>query len=94
MHHEHYATVSVLRTIELMLGMAPLSTYAAMATPMYDSFASSPALRSYRAIEAEVSLTERSTPAAYGSRLSEQIDFSQPDAAPVRVLGNILAHNH
>jgi YVTN family beta-propeller protein len=36
--HVHYDQASVLRTMELMLGVTPLSAYDAGATPLYDLF--------------------------------------------------------
>jgi YVTN family beta-propeller protein len=38
-----YTTSAMLRTIELLLGMQPMSQYDAAATPMYASFSSEPA---------------------------------------------------
>lgn len=38
MSHVHYDTVSMLRTMELILGIPPMSQYDAAATPMYDLF--------------------------------------------------------
>jgi YVTN family beta-propeller protein len=94
LRHEHYATVSVLRTIEIMLGMRPLSTYDAMAVPMFSAFKPARDLRPYDAIGPEVSLTRRNARTAYGAAVSARLDFSKPDAAPDAVLGEILAHNH
>ncbi len=94
LRHEHYATVSVLRTIEMMLGMRPLSTYDAMAVPMYASFTAKPDLRPYDAIAPKVPLTDRNSKVAYGAALSAGLDFSRPDAVPGDVLDAILAHNH
>lgn len=92
--HEHYATVSVLRTLEMMLGMQPLSTYDAMALPMYAAFTAVPDLRPYTALAPEISLTERNLRTAYGAGISEHLNFSIPDAVPDDVLNDILAHNH
>ena len=36
--HAHYDQASMVRTIELILGLAPLSAYDSGATPMYDLF--------------------------------------------------------
>jgi DNA-binding beta-propeller fold protein YncE len=92
--HEHYATVSILRTIEIMLGMQPLSTYDAMAVPMYFAFTSLPDTRPYRAVAPEVDVTRRNAKVAYGATLSARLDFSRPDANGGGVLEDILAHNH
>jgi len=48
--HSRYDQFSVLRTIELILGLNPLSTYDALATPMYDAFTSTPNNAPYTAI--------------------------------------------
>jgi hypothetical protein len=92
--HEHYATVSVLRTLEMMLGMKPLSTYDAMALPMYEAFTSVPNLNPYTVVPPEISLTERNLKTAYGAAISEHLNFSIPDAVPDDILNDILAHNH
>ena len=94
LRHEHYATVSVLRTIETMLGMQPLSTYDAMAVPMFAAFTTKPDLRPYDAIAPEVPLSDRNSKVSYGAAVSARLDFSRADAAPDGALNDILAHNH
>jgi DNA-binding beta-propeller fold protein YncE len=94
LRHEHYATVSVLRTIEMMLGMRPLSTYDAMALPMFSAFTPVPNLRPFSTLAPEVSLSQRNARTAYGSAISARLNFSVPDAAPDGVLNDILAGNH
>lgn len=91
--HTHYATTSILRTIEIILGMPPLSTYDAMAVPMNDAFSSIPHLQAYQAIRPDIDLTARNSPTAFGARVSAGLDFSKPDAVAAGVLLNILAHN-
>ena len=93
-NHSHYATVSMLRTIELMLGIAPLSAYDAMAVPMYDAFAATPHLAPYDAIAPRISITARNAKTAYGAATSAAMDFSRPDAARAGALLDVLAHNH
>src|SRR6185312_14285753 len=44
-----YTTVSMLRTMELLLGIPPLTQHDAAATPMYNSFAATPDLSGYTA---------------------------------------------
>jgi len=91
--HEHYSTVSLLRTIEMVLGMEPLSTYDAMAVPMYDAFGDTAQLRPYSAIAPKIDITQRNVKTAYGAAVSERLDFSRPDATPPGVLEDIIAHN-
>jgi DNA-binding beta-propeller fold protein YncE len=92
-HHQHYTTQSILRTTELMLGMPPLSTYDAMAVPLYAAFATRADLRPYVAIHPSIDVTARNLKTAYASRLSSTLDFSRPDATPPGLLREIIAHN-
>lgn len=91
--HEHYTTASILRTIELILGIQPLSTYDAMAVPLYAAFTTRSNLRPFVAIHPRIDITARNLKTAYASRLSARLDFSRPDATPPGVLREIIAHN-
>jgi DNA-binding beta-propeller fold protein YncE len=92
--HAHYSTVSVIRTIELMLGMDPLSTYDGMAVPLDAAFTREPNLQPFDALAPTVDVNETNKKTAFGARASAAFDFSHPDAAPPRALLNVLAHNH
>ena len=50
-----YFTSGMLRTIEPIFGLKPMSQYAA-ATPMFNSFPAKPDLRPYQALPANVDL--------------------------------------
>ena len=91
--HAHYSTVSLLATIELMLGLKPLSTYDAMAVPLSAAFSPQAHVQPFNAIPPKVSLTTRNGAKAYGAKVSEALNFSRPDANPPGVLSQILAHN-
>lgn len=93
-HHEHYSTVAIVRTMELLLGMKPLSAYDAMAMPLYSAFSTTARQGPYRAVPPKVDTTARVLRTAYGSELSAHLNFRQPDATPPGVLRAILAHNH
>jgi hypothetical protein len=92
--HDHYSTVSVLRTIEITLGMRPLSTYDAMALPMYDAFAAAPRPQAFSAVRPDVDMSAKNTKLAFGAIISDSLDFSRPDAVRPGVLLSILARNH
>jgi hypothetical protein len=49
----------MLRTIELILGLKPMSQFDAAATPMFNSFPAKPDLRPYQALPANVDLEAR-----------------------------------
>jgi hypothetical protein len=88
--HEHYSTVSVLRTIELLLGMQPLSNYDATAMPLYAAFGATPNLAPFDATPPQIDVNARNARTAYGAAISERLDFSRPDANPPGVLGRLI----
>jgi hypothetical protein len=92
--HDHFATVSVLRTIELLLGLRPLSNYDATAAPLYAAFTTTANLAPFGVIAPKADLTTRNSKVAYGSALSARLDFRRPDAVAPAILTDILAHNH
>jgi DNA-binding beta-propeller fold protein YncE len=77
---EHYSTMSVLRTMELILGLRPLSVYDRKAVPLYAAFRTTPDLRPYDVIapKIDVAATNRNTP--QNIALSRNLDYSRPDA--------------
>ncbi len=89
----HYTTASLLRTIELILGMQPLSTYDAMALPLYAALGTAADLRPYDAIPTKIDMNARNGKTAYAAHLSSTLDFSHPDAITPGVLRDIIAHN-
>ena len=91
-HHAQYTTSSVLRTIELLLGLPAMTIYDALAPPMYDAFALQPDLRPYDVIAPQIDDTAKNVRTAYGAAQSERMDFRDADAADPRVLNDILAH--
>ncbi len=91
--HDHYSTASFVHTIELMLGLPPLSIYDATARPLYDAFSTSAVNASaFTAIRPGIDMHAVNSKAAYGSAISAKLDFSHPDRADPRVLNDILAH--
>jgi hypothetical protein len=88
--HTFYTTSGVLRTIELILGLAPMSQYDAAATPMYNAFVGTPDLSDYHRLQPRVSLDEKNLASAYGSAMSATMDFSIEDRAPEVLLNEIV----
>jgi YVTN family beta-propeller protein len=87
-----YSTVSLVRTIELILGLEPLSQYDAAARPMFNSFADKPDLTAYKHEPARIDLTEKNTRLAYGADRSSKMDFSEYDRIDDFELNEILWH--
>lgn len=85
-----YSTSSMLRTMELILGLKPMSQFDAAARPMYGSFKVDPDFRPYEHIVPKVDLTETNAAVAFGSKISEKLDFTKEDAADDLVLSEIV----
>jgi hypothetical protein len=85
-----YTTSGMLRTMELILGLPPMSQYDAAATPMYGSFQEKPVLTGYTHREARVSLDEKNEATAYGAAASMAMNLEQADRAPDLELNEIV----
>ena len=85
-----YSTASMLRTMELILGLKPMSQFDAAARPMYGSFTAKPDFTPYRHVKPDVDLDERNKPGAWGSRLSATFDFEKEDAVDDLLLNEVI----
>ena len=85
-----YSTVSLIRTIEIILGLSPLSQYDANATPMTAAFTTVPDFSPYRALPAQTPLDARNPMTGPGARASAKLDLSAPDRADPNALNEIL----
>jgi DNA-binding beta-propeller fold protein YncE len=85
-----YSTSSMLRTMELILGLKPMSQYDAQARAMAPAFQALPDLRPYDALPANVDLEERNTATAWGASMSARMDFSKEDAADDLQLNEVI----
>lgn len=85
-----YSTTSALRTIELILGLAPMSQFDAAALPLWQSFQGLPMLAPFSARPARVDLAAKNTAATWGARSSGQMDFSAPDRINDLALNEIV----
>jgi DNA-binding beta-propeller fold protein YncE len=85
-----YSTTSMLRTMELILGLQPMSQFDAAALPLWASFQEKPDTTPYTARPARVDLDARNTKLAWGARASEKMDFSEPDKVDDIVLNEIV----
>ncbi len=88
-----YSTSSLLRTMELILGLKPMTQYDSAATPMFNAFQAQPDLRPYEALPANVDLNEHNTALSWGSGPSSKMDFSKEDAADDHLLNEIIWHS-
>jgi DNA-binding beta-propeller fold protein YncE len=73
-----YSTTSMLRTMELILGLKPMTQFDAAAAPMFNSFQPVADTSPYIALPANVDLHETNSVAAWGAK--EKFDFAKEDA--------------
>jgi len=88
--HNMYSTSGVLRTIELILGLPPMSQYDAAAVPLYECFTNKPDLSPYITKPAEVDLEQRNVAVNESSRRSEAFNLAKEDSAPDLDLNEVV----
>jgi YVTN family beta-propeller protein len=89
-NHTMYSTSGMLRTMELILGLPPMSQYDAAALPMFDCFTAAPTLTPYRAKNAQVDLEARNVAWNKSAERSESFNFTREDAAPDLDLNEVV----
>jgi len=93
--HKFHSTVSMIRTMEMLLGMAPMNQLDASAIPM-DIFQETPDLTAYKAVLPTVAadnlLTEKVKDKATAEwmKKSNQQDFTHADMADAQTLNAII----
>jgi DNA-binding beta-propeller fold protein YncE len=80
--HTLYTTNSMLRTIELILGLPPMSQHDAAATPMYRCFSKTADLKPYTHRVPETNLEDRNTGLDPLSKQFDYFDFAKEDGVP------------
>ncbi|MBC7888902.1 MAG: bifunctional YncE family protein/alkaline phosphatase family protein [Ferruginibacter sp.] len=88
--HTMYSTSSMLRTMELILGLPPMSQYDAASTPMWNSFTAKPDLKQFIALPSNIDLNERNKSTSATAKLSETFDFSKEDRIPDLVFSEVI----
>ncbi|HLF20034.1 MAG TPA: alkaline phosphatase family protein [Bacteroidota bacterium] len=85
-----YATTSMLRTMELILGLPPMSQYDAASTPMFNAFTLNADTSRYIAEKPRYDVTRRNKDGDYGQVLMEGMNLAKEDAAPDRLFNEII----
>jgi YVTN family beta-propeller protein len=80
--HTMYSTTSMLRTIELILGIPPMTQYDAAATPMWRCFTNVPDTTGFTVRPLQIDINEKNTVENAWQRKSETFDFSKEDRVP------------
>ncbi|MBI3840309.1 MAG: bifunctional YncE family protein/alkaline phosphatase family protein [Planctomycetia bacterium] len=85
-----YTTVSMIRTLELILGLEPLSQFDAAAQPMFATFTDKADVAPYTAESARIDVNLKNDNLAYGAKRSSRMDFSEYDKIDDFELNEIL----
>lgn len=85
-----YNQTSVLRTMELIVGLRPMTHFDAGARPMFGSFSQQADASVFTAIPPKISLTERNPVNAPGAKQSARMNFSDADLADDDELNEVL----
>jgi hypothetical protein len=80
----------MLRTIELILGLKPMSQFDAAAAPMFAAFQGKPDLTPTPRFPARIDLDELNTKVTWGEKVSETMDFTKEDAADDLLLNEVI----
>ncbi len=85
-----YNTTSVLRTIELILGLKPMTMFDVSARPMSNVFTSTPDMSTYTNEPPRVPLDVKNPMTGPLAERSNKLDFRESDLADPRELNDIL----
>ena len=86
--HTRFDMASMHRTMELILGVPPMSQFDQMAIPMRELFTDTPDTTPYTSVPAGFPF--RSTRANRAAEISAQQDWSAPDRVPDELLNQLL----
>ncbi len=78
--HTLYTTSGVLKTIELILGLPPMTQYDLSATPIVNSITNNANTTPYNVIAPKINIHEKNKKTAYGAELSKKLNFTREDA--------------
>ncbi|MFN0085138.1 MAG: bifunctional YncE family protein/alkaline phosphatase family protein [Blastocatellia bacterium] len=85
-----YTTVSYVRTMELILGLPPMTQYDQLATPLYHVFTTTRTMTPYMSEQARVDLLAKNPATGEGAQRSARMDWSDYDLVDFDELNDIL----
>lgn len=88
--HTPYTTTGILRTMELILGIAPMSQYDAAATPLWRCFTAAPDFKGFTALPSNINLTDKNTAKNELSERSSRFDLSKEDRVPDNEFSEVI----
>ncbi|MFP5080050.1 bifunctional YncE family protein/alkaline phosphatase family protein [Pedobacter sp. JCM 36344] len=88
--HTMYSTSGFLRTMELILGLPPMSQYDAGAMPLFECFTNKPDFTPFTLKQPMINLDTRNVAVNESSRRSELFNFAKEDSAPDLDLNEVV----
>jgi YVTN family beta-propeller protein len=88
--HTMYSTSSMLRTIELILGLPPMSQYDAAATPMWRSFSKTADKSIFQSLPSNINLNEVNPRGTKLAAMAKGLNFSGVDRVPDDIMNTML----
>jgi hypothetical protein len=88
--HSMYSTSSMLRTMELVLGLPPMSQFDAAAAPMWRSFTGNTNLKPFTALPSNINLNDKNIATNATAKLSASFDFSKEDKVPDKIFSEVI----
>lgn len=85
-----YSTSSMLRTMELILGLKPMSQFDAAARPMYNCFTATADVTPYTHVVPRTDLNAVNKPGAFGAAMSEKLNLAKEDQADDLIFSEII----
>jgi DNA-binding beta-propeller fold protein YncE len=85
-----YSTTSMLRTMELILGLQPMSQFDAAARPMFNSFTAKPDVTPYKHVVPKVDRNELNQPGGFGAAWMEQQNLAKEDTLDDLLFNEII----
>jgi DNA-binding beta-propeller fold protein YncE len=88
--HTMYSTSGVLKTIELILGLKPMTQYDLSATPILYPISNEPDSSVFSSLKPLINIETKNSDNAYGSERSSEMNFVTEDAIPDIELNEII----
>ena len=88
--HSMYSTSGMLRTMELILGLPPMSQYDAAALPFYECFTNKPNNSPFKHLPAQVSIDTRNIAVNESSKRSDFFNLANEDKVPDRDMNEVI----
>jgi hypothetical protein len=88
--HTAYTTASLLRTMELILGLPPMSQYDAAATPLWRCMNNTPDHRPFTARASNIDLSLKNLAENEWQKKSEEFDFTKEDMISDRDFNDVI----